>query len=127
MIARRFSLPRRFIQALYPVEAYRSTIYDTSTCPLASSRQAVLKATISALMRPAEAVLPDRLAGVPGLEARRVRAIDGPYRHESVRYRRRTPSEGGKNNHKGHALETEEKQKGQVFSFAFLPESRGLA
>lgn len=79
----------------------RSTWSDALS---ASSRLAVLKATIPAPMRQAEAVLPDRLAGVPGLEDRPVRAIDGTYQHESVHYRRRTPSEGGKDNAKGHAL-----------------------
>lgn len=79
----------------------RSTWSDALS---ASSRPAVLKATIPVLMRQADAVLPDRLAGVPGLENRTVRAIDGTYQHESVHYRRRTPSEGGKDNPKGHAL-----------------------
>ncbi len=55
-------------------------------------------------MRQADAVLPDRLAGVPGLGDRPIRAIDGTYQHESIHYRRRTPSEGGKDNPKGHAL-----------------------
>lgn len=81
----------------------RSTWSDALS---ASSRLAVLKATIPALMRLARAVLPDRLAGVPGLQGRAVRAIDGTYQRESVHYRRRTPSECGKDNSKGHALLT---------------------
>jgi len=86
---------------LVRVPLARSTWSDALS---ASSRLAVLKATIPALMRQADAVLPDRLAGVPGLEDRPVHAIDGTYQQESVHYRRRTPSEGGKDNPKGHAL-----------------------
>jgi len=79
----------------------RSTWSDALS---ACSRLAVLKATIPALMHQADALLPDRLAGVPGLGDRPVRAIDGTYQHESVHYRRRTPSSGGEDNPKGHAL-----------------------
>ena len=86
---------------LVRVPLARSTWSDALS---ASSRLAVLKATIPALMHQADAVLPDRLAGVPGLGNRPIRAIDGTYQHESVHYRRRTPSEGGKDNPKGHAL-----------------------
>ena len=79
----------------------RSTWSDALS---ASSRLAVLKATIPALRRQADVVLPDRLADVPGLGDRPVRAIDGTYQQESVHYRRRTPSAGGEDNAKGHAL-----------------------
>ena len=86
---------------LVRVPLARSTCSDALS---ASSPLAVLKATIPALMHQADAVLRDRLTGVPGVENRPVRAIDGTYQQESVHYRRRTPSEGGKDNPKGHAL-----------------------
>lgn len=72
---------------VFRVPLARSTWSDALS---ASSRLAVLTATIPALMRQADAVLPDRLAGVPGLQDRPVRAIDGTYQHESVHDRRRT-------------------------------------
>ncbi|WPL13531.1 transposase [Thiorhodovibrio litoralis] len=86
-------------QAESVVPLARSTWSDA----LASTeRRAVLQAMIPVLMREVGAVLPDRLAGVPGLDGRPVRAMDGTYQEESAHYRRCTPKQGGEDNPKGH-------------------------
>ncbi|MBU1962840.1 MAG: transposase [Gammaproteobacteria bacterium] len=87
---------------------------ETTTAPLAHStgsdalsseaRRAVLSNLLPALMRSARDALPDRLAKIPGLGDRPVRAIDGTYQRESAHYGRCTPKEGGNDNPKGHAL-----------------------
>jgi hypothetical protein len=79
----------------------RSTWSDALCSP---ARLAVLKATLPGLVAEAAAVLPDRLADIPGLGRRPVRAIDGTYQGESAHFRRCTPKEGGRDNPKGHAL-----------------------
>ena len=68
------------------------------------ARLAVLKETLPVLVADAAAVLPDRLADIPGLGTRPVRAIDGTYQGESAHFRRCTPKDGGEDNPKGHAL-----------------------
>ncbi|WPL12520.1 hypothetical protein [Thiorhodovibrio litoralis] len=67
-----------------------------------TERRAVLQAMIPVLMREVGAVLPDHLAGIPGLDGRPVRAMDGTYQEESAHYRRCTPKQGGEDNPKGH-------------------------
>ena len=79
----------------------RSTWSDALAAP---TREAVLRDLVPALVKEANAVLPDRLAGLPGLDDRPVRAIDGTYQAESAHCRRRTPRQGGEDNPKGHAL-----------------------
>ncbi|MBP6807849.1 MAG: hypothetical protein KA125_06095 [Chromatiaceae bacterium] len=79
----------------------RSTWSDALASP---SREAVLRDRVPALVQAAQVVLPDRLAGIPGLGNRPVRAIDGTYQAESAHCRRRTPQQGGEDNPKGHAL-----------------------
>lgn len=79
----------------------RSTWSDALASP---SRQAVLRELLAGLVREAEAVLPDRLAGIAGLGDRPVRAIDGTYQVESAHFRRCTPRQGGEDNPKGHGL-----------------------
>ena len=79
----------------------RSTWSDALS---AKSRRTVMRALVPKLVSEAQIVLPDRLAHVPGLGQRPVRAIDGTYQHESAHYRRRTPKQGGTDNAKGHAL-----------------------
>jgi len=79
----------------------RSTWSDALS---AKSRRTVMRALVPKLVSEAHAVLPDRLANVPGLGQRPVRAIDGTYQHESAHYRRCTPKQGGMDNAKGHAL-----------------------
>jgi len=79
----------------------RSTWSDALS---AKSRRTVMQALVPTLVSEAHAVLPDRLASVPGLGQRPVRAIDGTYQKESAHYKRRTPKEGGTDNAKGHAL-----------------------
>jgi hypothetical protein len=79
----------------------RSTWSDALGAP---ARLAVLQAALPTLVGEATAVLPDRLAEIPGLGTRPVRAIDGTYQGESAHFRRRTPNEGGQDNPKGHAL-----------------------
>ncbi len=79
----------------------RSTWSDAIASP---SRETVLRDLVPALVQETLAVLPDRLAGIPGLGERSVRAIDGTYQAESAHCRRRTPRQGGADNPKGHAL-----------------------
>jgi len=79
----------------------RSTWSDALGSP---ARLAVLKETLPVLVADAAAVLPDRLADIPGLGTRPVRAIDGTYQGESAHFRRCTPKDGGEDNPKGHAL-----------------------
>jgi len=67
-------------------------------------RRARLEAMMAPLRAEAQALLPDRLATLPGLGARPVYAMDGTYQKESAHYRRRTPRQGGEDNPKGHAL-----------------------
>jgi hypothetical protein len=99
---------REQVQGLWHLEANaearvplaRSTWSDA----LASgARGAVLEGVVAALVEDAKQILPDRLAGIPGLGTRPVRAIDGTYFLESAHYRRCTPREGGQDNPKGHA------------------------
>ncbi|MFZ1537035.1 MAG: hypothetical protein WAT23_06605, partial [Chromatiaceae bacterium] len=59
---------------------------------------------VPAVVKEAQQVLPDRLAAIPGLADRPMRAIDGTYQAESAHCRRRTPRQGGEDNPKGHAL-----------------------
>ncbi|MBK8637277.1 MAG: transposase [Chromatiaceae bacterium] len=79
----------------------RSTWSDALASP---RREAVLRDLVPALVQEAQAILPDRLAGIPGLGDRPVRAIDGTYQAESAHFRRRTPQQGGVDHPKGHAL-----------------------
>ena len=79
----------------------RSTWSDALCSP---ARLGVLEQTLPALVADAAALLPDRLADIPGLGTRPVRAIDGTYQGESAHFRRCTPKEGGEDNPKGHAL-----------------------
>ena len=86
----------------------------TTRAPLARStwsdalgskrRGEVLAATVPHLLAEARASLPDRLAGFSDLGGRPVYATDGTYQSEGAHYGRRTPSEGGEDNPKGHAL-----------------------
>jgi len=79
----------------------RSTWSDALCSP---ARLGVLEETLPALVAEAAAVLPDRLADIPGLGTRPVRAIDGTDQGESAHARRCTPKAGGEDNPKGHAL-----------------------
>lgn len=79
----------------------RSTWSDALS---ATSRLTAMRALVPALMKEAQQVLPDRLADVPGLGDRPVRAIDGTYQKESAHFQRCTRKEGGNDNAKGHAL-----------------------
>jgi hypothetical protein len=79
----------------------RSTWSDALS---ATSRRTAMQALLPKLVSEAQAVLPDRLANLPGLGRRPVRAIDGTYQRESAHYRRRAPKHGGTDNPKGHAL-----------------------
>jgi hypothetical protein len=91
---------------LEPGEALRAPLArSTWSDALCSGRRgAILKAVLSPLLAEARSVLPDRLAGFAELGGRPVYATDGTYQKESAHYGRRTPSEGGVDNPKGHAL-----------------------
>jgi hypothetical protein len=82
------------------VMSLRSIVPLTVTVPGVPPKMAVL----SPLLAEARSVLPDRLAGFAELGGRPVYATDGTYQKESAHYGRRTPSEGGVDNPKGHAL-----------------------
>ena len=58
------------------------------------------------MVKAAQPVLPDRLADLPGVGDRPVRALDGTYPAESAPCRRRTPRQGGEDHPNGHALLT---------------------
>ena len=91
---------------LEPGEALRTPLArSTWSDALRSGRRgAILEAAVPPLLAEARAVLPDRLAGFPELGGRPVYATDGTYQKESAHYGRRTPSQGGVDNPKGHAL-----------------------
>ncbi len=79
----------------------RSTWSDA----LSSKRRgAILETVVLPLLSEARTVLPDRLAGFTELGGRPVYATDGTYQEESAHYHRCTPSQGGEDNPKGHAL-----------------------
>jgi len=69
----------------------RSTWSDALGSP---AHLTVLAELLPTLVAQAVAVLPDRLAGIPGLDTRPVRAIDGTDQGESAHFRRRTPQAG---------------------------------
>lgn len=79
----------------------RSTCSDALGAP---TRLLVLQEMLPMLVGEAAAVLPDRLAEIPGLGTRPVRAIDGTYQGESAHFRRCTAKAGGEDNPTGHAL-----------------------
>jgi len=79
----------------------RSTWSDAQT---SKERQGVLRAVMAELPAEAAGALPDRLAEIPGLAGRPMRALDGTYQQESAHYPRCTPKQGGEDNPKGHAL-----------------------
>ena len=100
---------REQVQALLhlePGEALRAPLARSTWSDALSSRRrrAVLEALLAPLLSEARAVLPDRLARFPALAGRPVYATDGTYQRESAHYGRRTPSQGGEDNPKGHAL-----------------------
>jgi hypothetical protein len=100
---------REQVQALLhlePGEALRAPLARSTWSDALSSRRrrAVLEAVLAPLLSEARAVLPDRLAGFAELAGRPVYATDGTYQRESAHFGRRTPSEGGDDNPKGHAL-----------------------
>lgn len=64
----------------------------------------MLVGVIPQLVRRAEQCLPDRLASLPIPAERPVLAMDGTYQHESAHFYKSTPSQGGQDNRKGHAL-----------------------
>jgi hypothetical protein len=81
----------------------RSTWSDALASP---ERAQVLRALCPQLCTQAASRLPDRLADLPALGTRAVRAIDGTYQPESAHWRRQAPKDGGEDNPKGHALLT---------------------
>ncbi len=91
---------------LDPGEALRAPLARSTWSDALSSkpRGAILAAAVSALLAEARSVLPDRLAGFAELGVRPVYATDGTYQKESAHYGRCTPSQGGEDNPKGHAL-----------------------
>lgn len=111
----------RHLQEMKPLRAQVQALMHlepgfSSRAPLARStwsdalsssvRLQVLRALIPVLARQAREVLPDRFVAVEELGNRPIYAVDGSYQTESVHYRRRTPSQGGRDNPKGHALLT---------------------
>jgi hypothetical protein len=91
---------------LEPAGALRAPLARSTWSDALSSKRrgTVLKAVLRPLLAQAAAMLPDRLAGFAQLQGRPVYATDGTYQKESAHFGRRTPSEGGEDNPKGHAL-----------------------
>lgn len=79
----------------------RSTWSDALGSP---RRLQILTDMIPVLVRCADTVLPDRLAGIPGLGTRPVYALDGTYEQPSAHFRHCPPRAGGDHNPKGHGL-----------------------
>jgi hypothetical protein len=79
----------------------RSTWSDALSSP---QRLHLTQAVRPRVLAEARALLPDRLAGIPGLGDRPVYALDGTYQAESAHYPRCTPRQGGEDNPKGHGL-----------------------
>lgn len=80
-----------------------------STYADALSNKGRLDITAQALIhlaRHAAQLLPDRLAGLDGIEGRDIYAIDGSYQVESSHFTKITPSQGGCDSSKGHLLMT---------------------
>jgi hypothetical protein len=81
----------------------RSTLSDALS---SSKRLSIVSEVQKELVQQAKEVLPDRLSDIPGLGSRPVYALDGTYQQESAHYKKCTPSQGGEDNPKGHALLT---------------------
>jgi hypothetical protein len=81
----------------------RSTLSDALSSKL---RLQILAQAQQQLVCDAQGVLSDRLKEIPGLDSRPVYAMDGTYQKESTHYSPCTPSQGGTDNSKGHALIT---------------------
>ncbi|MDP5209448.1 transposase [Microbulbifer sp. 2205BS26-8] len=79
----------------------RSTYSDALS---SEYRLEILIQMVTQLFRQARAVLPDRLAEIPGLGERSIYAVDGSYQHESAHYHRCAPKHGGEDNPKGHMM-----------------------
>lgn len=79
----------------------RST-YSDALC--SERRLEILEQSVKLLAKQAQALLPDRLADIPGLDDRAIYAVDGSYQHESAHYRRSAPKHGGEDNPKGHMM-----------------------
>ena len=70
------------------------------------ARALVLQNVVRELTKIAGVLLPDRLSKVEGVGARKIYAADGSYQKESAHYGRKTPRDGGTDNHKGHMMLT---------------------
>lgn len=81
----------------------RSTLSDALS---SSHRLNIVTQAQKQLVTLARDALPDRLSQIPGLGSRPVYAVDGTYQKESDHYQKCTPSQGGEDNPKGHALLT---------------------
>jgi len=91
---------------LEPGEALRAPLARSTWSDALSSKRRgeILAAAVPPLLTEARALLPDRLARFSELRGRPVYATDGTYQKESAHYGRRTRSQGGEDNPKGHAL-----------------------
>ena len=97
---------REHLQYLFHLDTERSTpplARSTYSDALASkTRLRITSDVAQALAQNAAAILPDRLAGLHGLESRSVYALDATYQKESSHYQKLTPSQGGTDSSKGH-------------------------
>ncbi|MDP5211326.1 hypothetical protein, partial [Microbulbifer sp. 2205BS26-8] len=75
----------------------RSTYSDALS---SEYRLEILIQMVTQLFRQARAVLPDRLAEIPGLGERSIYAVDGSYQNESTHYHRCALKHGGEDNSK---------------------------
>lgn len=81
----------------------RSTWSDAMS---STKRRTILRQALAQLVALAQALLPNKYAGLEGIEERPILAIDATDQAESSHYARVLPTEGGHDNQKGHMLLT---------------------
>ena len=97
---------REHLQSLFHLDEERSTFplaRSTYSDALASkTRLKIVTDVVDNLTQAASAILPDRLAGLQGIERRPIYALDATYQEESSHFVKLTPSQGGTDSSKGH-------------------------
>jgi len=85
------------------VPVARSTWSDAMS---SATRRTILRQAITQMVASAQAILPNKFAGLSGIGKRPILALDATYQAESSHYTRVLPAEGGNDNQKGHMLLT---------------------
>lgn len=102
---------REQIQGLFHLTEESESTLPVARSTLSDALSSKLRLQVTAqaqqqLVCNAQDILPDRLKDIPGLGTRPVYAMDGTYQKEGSHYNPCTPSQGGNDNSKGHALIT---------------------